>query len=196
MTCPAWQRLLDDNPRGLPAGQLRDHVAGCRACAGRAELFDFNRALPHFIPPEPPPGLAGVITAAVLDERHRRHARPRRWVPVAALAAVAALLLAVGLGVWRPGPPRPAVVRGPSLRDTATRAEKAGRRLLDNTVGTAASLLPQVERPIMGPMPEPALRPLRDTADGVTVGLAPVTDSARRAVHVFFRDMPLGLKPG
>jgi hypothetical protein len=36
---------------------------------------------------------------------------------------------------------------------------------------------------------------LISTAEEVATGLTPVTDSAQRAVKVFFRDLPFGLKP-
>ncbi len=197
MTCPAWQRLLDDNPRGTPAGLIERHARSCPDCAEhRAEILHLGRALPHLAAPEPPAGLADAITAALLAARRPR---PHRWAHVGALAAAAALLLAVGLGLRLPTQPRPerqAVAKGPSLRETAAKAGDAGARLFNGTVERAKHYLPTVGPVPMESSPDPALRPLRETADGVTAGLAPVTDSARRAVNVFFRDMPLGLKPG
>jgi hypothetical protein len=43
---------------------------------------------------------------------------------------------------------------------------------------------------------EPPARPFREARDGVTAGLEPVADSARRAVGMFLRDLsPMGMGP-
>jgi hypothetical protein len=66
-------------------------------------------------------------------------------------------------------------------------------RTADEAVGRTRGLLPRVSGPI-APRAEDLLgapaRTLRGTAAGVTSGLAPLTDSARRAVGLFFRDLP------
>jgi hypothetical protein len=70
------------------------------------------------------------------------------------------------------------------------------RRTADETVGQGRLLLPAVvaraERPDAGgpgPM-DPPLRSLRTTGEGVSAGLEPVTSSARRAVDLFFHEIP------
>ncbi|MBY0229183.1 MAG: hypothetical protein K2W96_07900, partial [Gemmataceae bacterium] len=61
----------------------------------------------------------------------------------------------------------------------------------------AAKLLPPMGTLEPGPLPEPpSLGPLADAAGDVQAGLAPVADSARRAVNLFFRDLPMGRDPG
>lgn len=205
MTCPVWQRMLDQSPRGLPAGDLERHALACPRCAeSQPELLLLSQALPHLSAPASPEGLAERITAALLADRPARAIRPGRWGPLAALAAAAAsLLLAVSLFTPRPAPPeqKPIVnADRPSLHDAARKARQAGERLIvrtaEGTMDRASSLFPPVHSVPLEPDPAPALKPLRETADEVKAGMAPVTNSAGRAVNLFFRDLPLGLKPG
>jgi hypothetical protein len=207
MNCPAWQQLLDDFPRGLPPGALEQHALGCSECAARQpELQALLLALPHLTPPELPAGLEDRITAAVLADHRNRSSFARRWGPVVALVAAASLLLVVVTWGWRPSSPtvpvRVPVVRNerPSLREVAQKARQAGERLIAraavDTAEQAASLFPPVGPVSIEPNTGPALKPLRETADEVRAGMAPVTTSARRAVNLFLRDLPLGLKPG
>jgi len=94
--------------------------------------------------------------------------------------------------------PAPSV---PSLRDSVAEAGSAvvslTRRKADDTVEQTRLLLAM-------PMPDPALdgtstlqetldppaRSLREAGHGVTAGLEPVTNSARRAVNLFLRELP------
>ena len=64
MTCPVWQQLLDDFPRGLPSGAMEQHALGCPECAARQPEFRMLMlALPHLSAPEVPAGLEDRITA-------------------------------------------------------------------------------------------------------------------------------------
>jgi hypothetical protein len=165
-------------------------------------------ALPHLSAPEVPTGLEDRIVSAVLADQRKRSSFARRWAPVGALVAAAALLLAVALGGWQstytPMPVPVPVVRAepPSLREVAQKARHAGERLIartaEDTADQAVSLFPPV-RPVTiepNPNPAPALKPLRETADEVRAKMAPVTTSAQRAVNLFLRDLPLGHKSG
>ena len=67
-------------------------------------------------------------------------------------------------------------------------------RTADETVGQGRVLLPQeVSAPSLTVADnwQPALSPqaIRDAQDGVAVGFEPVTDSARRAVNLFLREL-------
>ena len=68
-------------------------------------------------------------------------------------------------------------------------------RTADETVAKTKGLLPVVTDPIPDkidpetPTDRPA-RSLSETGEGVTAGLAPVADSARRAVGLFLRELP------
>ncbi len=92
-----------------------------------------------------------------------------------------------------PEPPRA------TLRDSVAEAGSAvaalTTRTADETVANTKSLLPVVTDPTPGkielePPPDPPARSLRETGEGVTAGLAPVADSARRAVGLFLRELP------
>jgi hypothetical protein len=58
------------------------------------------------------------------------------------------------------------------------------RRWVSNVPGPA---LPKVDLTTM----EPPTRPLREAGAGVSEGLEPVTTSARRAVDLFLRELPM-----
>jgi len=67
-------------------------------------------------------------------------------------------------------------------------------RTADETVGQGRMLLPQEvpsPRLTVADNWQPALSPqaIRDAQDGVAVGFEPVTDSARRAVNLFLREL-------
>jgi hypothetical protein len=153
-------------------------------------------------PPGPPAGLAEEITAAVMADRRRRPMR--RWAAITALAAAALVLLTVGMRLWRPPTPPAGPVSvakaGQSIRDAASKAGDVGTRFVNKAaseaVGRAVKLLPPMPPISMDGAAAPSLAPLRDTAAGVSTGLAPVTDSAMRAVNMFFRDAPFGTNPG
>jgi hypothetical protein len=98
----------------------------------------------------------------------------------------------------------PRVETEPSLN---RRMEEAGSALIalmnrtaDETVGQGKVLLPaEVPTPLfelanpqaMAPIPlEPPVESLREAQHNVALGLEPVTNSARRAVNLFLREMP------
>lgn len=206
------QRSLDDTPIESPEwlAHLRD-CADCRALASAGRRLQHGLRL--FVVPQPPTDLAARIVEKV--RLQRRRARRRGAV---ALALAACLLVALALRLHRrPAGPRhggtgvPPVVRldrrpaGPSeyatrtLRESAvelgevftalsnqTAEETLGptRRLVSNV---AAPALPQVDLTAMGP----PTRPLRQAGEGVSEGLQPVTTSARRAVDLFLRELPV-----
>ncbi len=208
------QRYLDgDAP---PAGEdLHAHALGCPACAGRlAAARKLAECLHLLKAPSPPALLAARVVAGVYrDRRRRRLRRAAGWV--AALAA--ALVVAVGLRAARTGPgpaetgrtPLPARADATTpdhptaapvqpLRQAVAEAREAvaslTSRTADQAVGQTRFLLPAVSGPALPgldlpPADSPA-RELRAAGEGLTAGLDPVASSARRAVDLFFRDLP------
>jgi hypothetical protein len=221
MTCRICEDLLQQQLDGGPA-LLEQHLHVCPDCAGQAALLRrLIEALPRLTPPAPPAGLADRLARGLLAEARvrRRRLLRRRAVAFAGLAAAAGLLVALGVWAWQPGPVNPdqpgpvAVVpgvrppdapdeRAAPLRDSVAQAGQAvaalTSRTASDTIDQTASLLPFVGGSGLEPLSnvpaplEPPLEPLREAADGVGAGLAPVADSARRAVGLFFRDLPMG----
>jgi hypothetical protein len=87
------------------------------------------------------------------------------------------------------------------LRDSVAEAGSAVASLTSRTAGATlgetAALLPLVAGPALPPlgeevepMVEPPTRPFRAAGAGVSAGLEPVADSARRALGLFLRDLP------
>lgn len=197
MNCRAWEPLLNDHLDGGPADPLERHLRDCPHCAAhRAGLVRLVRGLDLLTPPAPPPGLASRIASAVADDRRRRLRGLRRWMPYAALAAACLLLAVVGLRTGRqPDVAGRPVASGPALRESVSRASQAvatlTARTATATVEETARLIPSMDTlPIESP-PQPALEPIREATEEVSTRLAPVADSARRAVNLFFRDLPM-----
>jgi hypothetical protein len=199
------QRRLDGEPMG-DCTALNAHLAQCLECREQFALADrLAAALPSRPRPVVPVDFADRVVARAVVERRRRLAG-RMAVGVALAASV---LVAVGL--WR----RPAVTPGgrpmgpepgPSVQRQLEEAGQAvaalTRRTADETVGPTRGLLPDVPLPTAVPVatvaknsPAEAEQSLRDVRRGVTSGLEPVTTSARRAVSMFFRELP-GPKTG
>jgi len=105
MICDRARRLFgacwDDELTQAEREWLEAHFASCDAC--RAEYDDFSRALElaGALPrAEPAPDLAERVLARVrrtAPEPDRVGERGVRWAPVAAMAATAAVVLAVGI---------------------------------------------------------------------------------------------------
>jgi hypothetical protein len=205
MNCADFGRHLqarfDDTAAAMPAG-LDAHLAACPACrerhAAARHLEEGLRLLP---PPATPAGLASRITARVLAERHARLRRHKRFQT--ALAVAASLLLVLLTVRDRPPPPEPVVVTqtdtltpSASLRDGVAEASSAmvdlTRRTADETVGQGRLLVPVVvARPeSVGIDPLPGGHALREAGQGMSAGLEPVTDSAKRALDLFFNEIP------
>jgi Putative zinc-finger len=215
MNCPECQDLLQDRLDGAPPGdpaEVDRHLASCPECrAWYAAARRLEEGLRFLGPAAPPADLADRITGRVLAERRSRLAWRGRLRTAVALAAGVLLMLIMGRS--RPPDPPPAPNPPPvavapaepdrppeSLRDSMAEAGSAvvdlTRRTADETVGQGRLLLPvvvaQAERSDggrPGPM-DPPLRSLRTAGQGVSSGLEPIADSARRAVDLFFHDIP------
>jgi len=212
MTCRDGQHLLQLHLDGDAApGALERHLADCPECAASAPLVRrYLRGLSLLSPPAPPHGLAERVAGRLVQEaRARRRARFRRFATLGSLAAAAALLVAVGVWAWWPAqgepvarfdpPPVTPEARPEPLRDSMAKAGGAVSNLTTRAASDTAdstaelwSLVPGVPLEAPPDGPAPALESLQEASEGVSSGLAPVTSSARRAVGLFLRDLPVG----
>jgi anti-sigma factor RsiW len=208
--CTTSERALLDRLDGTPiAGlaALRQHLAVCAACrqlhAAAGRLEDGLRLHPR---PVAPPGLTDRIVAAVLEDQPA--VSLRRWPRQArrALALAAGLLLMVCLAgeqrtrnLMLPPVREPGASASVSLRASVAEAGSAvvnlTARTADETVGQSRLLVPVVasaplEDPMnLGPVEAP-MKSLFGAGQGVSSGLEPVTNSARRAFGLFLREIP------
>jgi hypothetical protein len=213
MNCLQCQQLLQDRLDGLPptdtAGMNR-HLADCPRCRGeRSAAGRLEEGLRLLSPPMAPGRLSDRIVSAVCDDQLRRR-RVRRLVRLG-LAVAASLLLVLTMADHRrlppvsfppPKPQGPVVGRppGPSLRQSVAEASTAvvdlAGRTADQTVGQSRLLLPVVMAPPLETLPDPLapmqtpMRSLREAGQGVSSGLEPVADSARRAFDMVLREIP------
>lgn len=194
---PRWQELLQEY---LDGERLEAPVASSESDRDAVERL--LAGLDRLVPAAPPADLAARITASLHREaRDQRRRRLRRFAPLVGLVAAASLLLVLGLQIaWpvRDDPaPQHAIARAEPFRDSIGRAGTALASLTtqtaESTVENTLPLLPLVNSQAIPPMPtiEPPLEPLREASTGVSTGLAPVTDSAQRAVRLFMRDLPV-----
>jgi predicted anti-sigma-YlaC factor YlaD len=210
VNCRDFHTLLQERLDGadrdaLPA--FDEHLRSCSACAGlHAAAQRLIEGLPLPAPPGPPPDLADRIVERVLRKRLWRRPRGRRRVAVP-LALAACLLIAIAARLYWPRPPashpdsRPdTVVQNPSgepvdLRESVDEAKKAVVALTARTADEAVDRTRRLLAPGDGPSeptppPKPPAQALREAGEGVGDGLEPVTNSARRAVDLFLRELP------
>jgi hypothetical protein len=188
-------------------------ASDCPNCAAWfAAAHQLEEGLRKLAPPIAPLELPSQVAARVQIAWAAR--RRRRWIAVSAVAAVAAaVILAVGVrfigGVAAPPQvapaPGPVVQKEPTPRpppaDLRSAASEAGDALssltaktADETVGKTKRLLqgvdPSLGRFDLQPPLEPPTRPFREAGEGFSSGLEPVTTSARRAIRLFFENLP------
>ena len=113
MKCNEMQGMLPDLAAGLtePSAAAREHLRGCADCAAKLEKFRKTMALmDEWEAPEPSAYFDTRLAARLREEKAAEASRSTGWLawlprPVVAMAAV--LVLAVGVGVWQHGGPRP-----------------------------------------------------------------------------------------
>ena len=193
------QRRLDGEPAPLTP-DVEDHLSVCPDCRERFRLAGSLIAVlpPRYDAAEPSSIWTERLVAAIFTDGRRRQVR-RLGV---AWALAAGVLAAVWLA--RPVPPTssdgmpPVVVkdrRPPDLRANFAEAGSAlaalTRRAAVETVGQGRVLVPPVDVPaVLDITLEPATRPLDHARQGLTEGFEPVATSARRAVSLFWQDLP------
>ena len=218
MSCSEFQRLLQQRLDGEPQPESNPserHTAQCPACrALEATAERLEEGLRRLRPPVVSDDLGQRIVAGVLAERRQRdRLRYRRLALVGAVAA--GLLLAVFLGYSRrPATSEPMAKdskrqlpptvpsRDPSLDESVQEASSALVSLMNRTADQAVEqgrvLIPpvQVAMPALPPADawqaplEQPVASLRTARHGVAAGLEPVTNSAVRAVNLFWREIP------
>jgi hypothetical protein len=208
------QQSLDGTPIESPEGLA--HLQQCAECRTQASagrrLQDGLRLLTA---PLPPPGLAERIVQRVL--RERRRARRRRLATGLALAAGLLLALTLrfnwygsphGLDVALPEPvaktaPGRTEQTTPTLRQSAAELGEVFAELsnetAEETVGQTSRWVSSVPRPFwdgleIRPTLESPNHPLREAGEGLSEGLEPVAKSARRALDLFLRELPMDTK--
>ncbi len=186
------------------------HLHECPDCSVLVEAAQrLQQGLQRWPDPAPPLGLeARIIEAVFLDRRRRMR---QRWVMGLALAAGIVLALIVRFHGMRLSPSierepdesasvpvLPKEEAAPTLRDSAA---ELGEVFTSLTSQTANETVEQTRRWV-SQVPSPTLpkvdllsaeataRPLREAGQGVSEGLEPVTNSARRAVGLFLRELP------
>lgn len=205
MNCPdivAWMLSRLDGPLDKPTTEVERHLAGCQSCRElfvSAELLTEGlRRLPK---PAPPDDLAERIVKQVT--RLQRRTRTARWALWSGSIA-AGLLIATMYFPWFKSPPQlseqsqPASTLQQHLAQAGEAVVSLTWRAADEAVGPTRVLLPEVSLPLpsrpvtnLGKLEQP-MQSLREAGQGVTAGLEPVTNSARRAVSLFLRDLPVG----
>jgi hypothetical protein len=180
------QRRLDGANAAMPAS-VAEHMGVCADCRERTQAASRllaslgARSARHM----PTPLMTERIIRAV--ERDRRQLRLRRWA-----AGATALAAAIVLAVWLSNSGQRSAT-APSLRRDAADAGQAvasfSKRAAIETVGESRLLVPQIEMPkIVNSSLALATAPIENTGRSLADGLAPVTNSARRAVNLFFGD--------
>jgi predicted anti-sigma-YlaC factor YlaD len=216
MSCRDFHDLLQqrlDGPGAEIPAAYEEHLRACPDCAaldGAARCLVEGLRLQA--PPAPPAALADRIIARALRLRRRRRGRRRVAVP---LALAACLLVAIVSRLYlaqrraavpeRPGiaptevaRPQEPVADSVGIRESVAEAGQAvaswTSRTAGEAVGEARRLLPRVKpTELVMPELEPPARTLRQAGEEVRAGLAPVKESARRAVDVFLREVPMDL---
>jgi predicted anti-sigma-YlaC factor YlaD len=216
MTCPhyyTWlQSQLDGEGHGDPLMAER-HLHDCPSCRALDNAAQrLREGLLATTPPYPPADLALRIAGRVVADCRR--ARRRRVAAWTALAA--GLLLTIGTAIaWprffpakpeNPGnaevilsrsePPTPPLRLRESMAEAGYAVASLTSQAADETMGHTRRLIPSVtggslDMAAAAPALESPKQSLREAGLGVSEGLEPVADSARRAVGLFLRELPI-----
>ncbi len=217
MNCRIAHDLLQQSLDGtlIESPQWLAHLQQCADCRSLAAAGRrLQEGLRQLATPLPPPDLAErIVERVLLDRRQAQRRLRRRWAMGLALAA--SLLLALSLRLhWRGSPneiavaPMESVVKNdpdrteqpaPTLRQSATELGEVFAELSNvtaqETVGQTRRWVANVPSPILPRADlatiEPPTHPLREAGEGLSEGLEPVTTSARRAVDLFLRELPM-----
>ena len=221
MNCPEVAHLLQlrlDGDQGSRSDQtLDEHLFSCRACrelfaAGHRLLEGLERSSAM----SPPANLSEQITRRVLIDRARAR-RGRHIVAGLALAAAGILALVYYSPALRESPanvslpePIPAENQAKAgalpIRESVEQAGEAfyslARRTADETLGQSRYLVPPLLPEQRLPESEQIVSALKQPADsleglrtGVTGAFEPVAASARRAFHLFLKEVPSVQRP-
>lgn len=211
---------IEINRPAAEQSAIEQHLQTCSDCRLQLRAIQrLEEGLSVLPRPVPPALLTSRIVQSLMQDRQRRNRLRFRTYAVMALAASVVLVVSlVSLRGWlfpTPVPMAPAltevvqtqppeVVAPPASQDLRETVAEAGSavvaltsRTADATVDQTRRLLPlmptatlsQIDLTPSSPL-EPATDSLRQTGTGVAAGFEPVTNSARRAVDLFLRDLP------
>ncbi|HEY7330567.1 MAG TPA: hypothetical protein VH592_23205 [Gemmataceae bacterium] len=220
MNCRIAYDLLQENLDGTPieSPEWLAHLHQCAECRSLASAGRrLQDGLRYLAAPVPPRSLVErIVEGVLLDRRRARRRLRRRWALGLALAA--SLLLAL---TWRlnwQGTPVGSDSRSPeqmakntsigtekkvpTLRESASELGEVVAELsnetAEETVGQTRRWVSNVPSPTLPWVDlaamEPPTQPLREASEGLSEGLEPVTTSARRAVDLFLRELPMETK--
>jgi len=207
MNCHEFHHLLQRRLDGelvadSPALAVHLEACGeCRALDAAARRFEAGMRLVRH----------PVVTADLTDRivgrllaRHRTDRR-RRLVVQVGFALAASLLLAVLLGVWanRRGKEEAPLLAPQIAHDLSPPAAPAGASSLRESMTEVAQLtIRRADETVRNLLPDPrpndaasspltaSVASLREAGSSVSSGLEPVTDSAKRALNLFLREIP------
>jgi hypothetical protein len=199
------QRLDGDaGPESVAVVSHRLKCADCRSWEAAARRLE--EGLKLFVSPQPSPRLVDRVFASLQAEPARARFGLRRAV-AAGLALAACVLVAVAVGdKWfqpeplrvtegaRPAPrPKAPEAIGPSLADSLNEAGSAVAELTRKTAGKTLNIrLPSISLPAtVDPLERlgPAVASIQEVRNGAVFGIAPITNSAKRAMDMFLREV-------
>ena len=180
-----------------PVADLEDpHIAACEPCRGSALAARMLSAGWNLPTPVPPIDFASRIVPSVLANRQRERAIRRTVVAVA--ASLAACVMVTVFALPRPAggpsmaikgantqtdPKPPQVVE--SFRLAGSAFVSLTKRAASESLEPAKNLLVGIERP---DPPLPATRPF-ETGLPASSPVEPITNTAKRAINLFIRDV-------
>ena len=203
----------DESPESVSVREHRSQCADCRALEAASRLL--LAALPNLCPASPSVEFADRVLAADRVEPYRPWFK-RRWTWVGGLTLAASVLIAVfaltredrtpldtgRLVVIAPQPQPPATAKVPEekpvpLRDSLQEASSAVASLTRKATADSFGLkLPKwtIAKGRMDPIAnvEPPPASIQDMRHIASSGIAPITDSAKRAFDVFWREFGPG----
>jgi len=205
-----WLQADLDGESALSPAEFGEHLSACPACERlHAASARLKQGLRLLAPPPVPAGLLDRVLGEVLADRRRRQRWRFRLSGALALTASVLVIALAGQLLPQSAPlsrvPNGAVVvkpvppSVPSIRETVSEASSAVAGLtawtVDQAVDRTRMLLPPMDDSLLPPMElqqplEPPARSLVETGQGVSAGLEPIADSARRAIALFRRDLP------
>ena len=103
MKCEEVREMMPDLASGLmeTTAEIKGHVAGCEACAGKLEEFRQTMALlDEWHAPEPSPYFDVRLQARLREEMAKPQAGWLAWFRRPVLAAALTLLMAIGVGLF------------------------------------------------------------------------------------------------
>lgn len=210
----ALQHFLDGDANAFnPANET--HRSVCASChASYVAACRLAQGIGLQIKPVVPANLTERLVAAVLSDQIRASNRgvARRWLEVLAIAACLLLVIALGMHFigrddqMQSPPSAPQVATVPqanpvalehSFAEASSAVASLSRRTAQETIEPARRLIATAtdtpvlkSDPVAGIIrpPDETLAPIRQ---GAAMGFEPMANSARRAVSLFMRDLPL-----